>query len=138
MGRLERNGGFGPAFGAGGACFGTYFLISAQPLRLALFATLGVVFEFLVLEKDLLACGENEFGAAVNAREYSISEFHGRLPWSGDITAIGLNAQDRRSRFPDSDRDTHTEGPGPHRRRAATECLPDALEDLGEELTPDA
>jgi hypothetical protein len=78
---LEWDGGFGPALGTGGAGFGTHLLISAKPLRLARFAALGVVFELFVLEKDLFACGEDKFGAAVNAREYSIFEFHGRLPW---------------------------------------------------------
>jgi hypothetical protein len=44
-----------------------------------LFAALGVVLELFVVEEDLLACRENKLGAAVNTREDSIGEFHGRL-----------------------------------------------------------
>jgi hypothetical protein len=33
-----------------------------------------------VVEEDLLASRKNELGAAVDALEYSIGEFHGRLP----------------------------------------------------------
>jgi hypothetical protein len=39
----------------------------------------GVVLELLVVEEKLLAGGEYEFSAAVNALEDSILEFHGRL-----------------------------------------------------------
>jgi hypothetical protein len=33
-----------------------------------------------VVKKQLLARSEDEFFTAINALEYSISEFHGRLP----------------------------------------------------------
>jgi hypothetical protein len=80
LGRLEWNSGFSSALGTGGASFGTHLLASANPLSLALFATLGVVLELFVVEEDLLAGSKDELGAAVNARQYSICEFHGRLP----------------------------------------------------------
>jgi len=114
LSRFEGNGGFRPALGTGGAGFRTHLLVSAQPLSLALFAALGVVFELFVVEEDLLASSEDKFCAAVNARKYSISEFHGRLPWKWGLVEIGLDAQDRRSRFPDSVRDSH------HGARAAS------------------
>jgi len=44
---------------------------------------LGVVLELLVVEEELLACCENKLGAAVNALQDSIGEFHGRLPSQG-------------------------------------------------------
>jgi hypothetical protein len=45
-----------------------------------LFAALGVILEILVVEEKLLACGKDEVRAAINALEYFIREFHGRLP----------------------------------------------------------
>jgi hypothetical protein len=44
---------------------------------------LGVVLELFVVEEELLACCENKLGAAVNALQDSIGEFHGRLPSQG-------------------------------------------------------
>jgi hypothetical protein len=41
---------------------------------------LGVVFELLIVEEQLLARRENELGAAIVALQHSIDEFHGRLP----------------------------------------------------------
>jgi hypothetical protein len=55
-------------------------LSAADALRLALFAALGVVFELFVLKEDLFAGRKNELGAAVDALQNSIREFHGRLP----------------------------------------------------------
>ena len=77
---LEGNGGFSSALRAGGAGLRAHLLAAADPLRLALFAALGVVFELFIVEEDLLARGKNELRAAVNALQYSIGEFHGRLP----------------------------------------------------------
>jgi hypothetical protein len=42
-------------------------LTSANALRLALLAALGVVLELFVVEEDLLAGREDKLGAAVNA-----------------------------------------------------------------------
>jgi hypothetical protein len=55
-------------------------LTAAQTLRLALFAAFGVVLELFVVEENLFAGRKNELGAAVNALQYTIGEFHGRLP----------------------------------------------------------
>jgi hypothetical protein len=49
-------------------------------LGLALLASLGVVLELLVVKKQLLACGENKFFAAINTLQDSIGKFHRRLP----------------------------------------------------------
>jgi hypothetical protein len=45
-----------------------------------LLATLRIVFELFIVEKKLLARSEDELGTAINACQYSIGEFHGRLP----------------------------------------------------------
>jgi hypothetical protein len=55
-------------------------LIAANALRLALLAALGVVLELFIVEEDLLARRKNKLGAAVDALQYSIRKFHGRLP----------------------------------------------------------
>jgi len=80
LGGLEWNRSFGSTLGAGSARFRTHLLVSANPLCLALLAALGVVYELFIVEEDLLARSKNELGAAVNARQCSIGEFHGRLP----------------------------------------------------------
>ena len=72
-----------------GSCFGSHPGTSIGALRLALLAALGVVFEILIVEEELLACGEDEFGAAVNTLEYLVREFHGRLPRSREPAEIG-------------------------------------------------
>jgi hypothetical protein len=43
----------------------------------------GIVLELFIVEEDLLASSKYELGAAVNALEDSIGEFHGRLPSQG-------------------------------------------------------
>jgi hypothetical protein len=62
---------------------------------------LGVVLELLIVEEELLACSENKLGAAVNAFQDSIGEFHGRLASQG-IAPKSATAQlgTCRSRFP--------------------------------------
>jgi hypothetical protein len=45
-----------------------------------LFATLGVVREFLVEEEELFACGEHKIRTAIDALENLVLEFHRRLP----------------------------------------------------------
>jgi len=64
-------------------------LIAANALRLALLAALGVVRELFVVEKNLLAGCKNKIGAAVNALQDSIREFHSRLPKTGTHIEIG-------------------------------------------------
>jgi hypothetical protein len=53
---------------------------SAGTLRLALLAVLGIVLELLVVEEQLLAGCKHKVSAAVVALQYSVDEFHGRLP----------------------------------------------------------
>jgi hypothetical protein len=45
-------------------------------LRFAGFAALGFVLKLLVVEKQLLACGEDEIRTAINALQHSVLEFH--------------------------------------------------------------
>jgi hypothetical protein len=44
---------------------------------------LRVILELFIVEEELLACSENKLGAAVNAFQHPIGEFHGRLPSQG-------------------------------------------------------
>jgi hypothetical protein len=76
-------------------------LCAARALRLALLAVFGVVFELFIVKKKLLAGRKNELGAAIDARQDSIGEFHGRLASQG-ITPKSVTARSRtcRSRFP--------------------------------------
>jgi hypothetical protein len=50
---------------------------AACALGFAELATLGVVFELFVVEKDLLAGREHEVRATVNTLQHAISKFHG-------------------------------------------------------------
>jgi hypothetical protein len=50
---------------------------SGSPLGLALFASLRIVFELLIVKEDLFAGGKNEIVAAVHALQDLIDEFHG-------------------------------------------------------------
>jgi hypothetical protein len=50
---------------------------------------LGLVFELLVVEKELLAGGEYKLCAAVAALQNSVDEFHGRLPQRRELVEIG-------------------------------------------------
>jgi hypothetical protein len=45
----------------------------------------GVVLEFFVVEEKLLAGGENELGAAIEALQNSVGILHGRLPQRREI-----------------------------------------------------
>jgi hypothetical protein len=90
-----------------GPGFGTNLLISANALGLALFASLRVVLELFVVEENLLASSKNKLGAAVNARQYSIGEFHDRLPRNRDIHRSRLKFSACHSRFPVFVRDKH-------------------------------
>ena len=61
---------------------------------------LGIVLELFVVEEKLLAGGEYEFSAAIDALQDLILEFHGRLPQE---QGMGRNrpwcSTARRSRF---------------------------------------
>jgi hypothetical protein len=58
-----------------------------------LLAVLGVVLELLIVEKYLLARCENKLRAAVHTLQNSITEFHGRLPFTGSYPEIGHGLQ---------------------------------------------
>lgn len=78
--RFKGNSGFYTALRTCGAGFGSNLLVPTNPFGLALLAALGVVFELFVVKEHLLARRKDELGATVNARQYPIGEFHGRLP----------------------------------------------------------
>ena len=88
----EGDGGFNAAGRTVCSGFGADTRATTGALGLALLAALGVVFKILVVEKQLLARGEDEIRAAINAFQYLIREFHGRLPRSREPaeTAIDL------------------------------------------------
>ncbi|MCU1285824.1 MAG: hypothetical protein JWO13_2174 [Acidobacteriales bacterium] len=84
--RLERDSGFFAASGTGCARF--HFLVEIAPasagtmshigcaLRLAVLATLRLVFELFIVEEELFACGKNEIVTAIHALQASVLEFH--------------------------------------------------------------
>jgi hypothetical protein len=80
LSRLEWYRGFCPALRTRGSGLRANPLTATNALCLALLAALGIVLELFVVEENLLAGRKNELGAAVDALEYSIGEFHGRLP----------------------------------------------------------
>lgn len=109
LGRLKGDGGLRPAFRAGRPGFGANPRISAGALGFALFTTLGVVFELLIVEEELLARRKDEVSAAVNTLEDSICEFHGRLPNRGSsVPAMASQSMPSRSLF----LSVQTMGPG--------------------------
>jgi hypothetical protein len=75
---------------------------------------LGVVLELLIVEEKLLACCENKLGAAVNALEDSIGEFHGRLPSQGLPPKSAMAQQKIAGRGSLMSFVVHYKGPGPH------------------------
>jgi hypothetical protein len=83
---------------------------------------LGIVLELFVVEEKLLAGGEYEFSAAIDALQDLILEFHGRLPQE---QGMGRNrpwcSTARRSRFPCLRASFCNQGPG-RTKLAANEC----------------
>jgi hypothetical protein len=85
--RLERDRGLLAAAGAVGPGFylraaaghGDRRAQSGSSPGLAGFATFGFVLELLVVEEELLTGGEDEVGAAVNALQNLVLEFHGEV-----------------------------------------------------------
>ena len=75
---------------------------------------LGVILELLIVEEELLACSENKFGAAVNAFQHSIGEFHGRLPSQGLPPKSAMAQQDLAGSGSLMSFVVHYKGPGPH------------------------
>jgi hypothetical protein len=76
----------------------------------------GVVLELFIVKKELLAGRKNELGAAVDALQNSIGEFHGQLASQG-ITPKSVTARSRtcRSRLPVLFL-VAQQGPGPHEK----------------------
>jgi len=72
-----------------GSGFGTDAGTAVGALGLALFAALGIVLEIFIVEEELLTRGEDEFRAAIDAFQYLIREFHGRLPRRRELAEIG-------------------------------------------------
>ena len=85
LGRLEGHCCGGAAFRTRSPGFRANPRAAAGAFRLALLAALGVVDELLVVEEELLTCGEHKFCTAIDALEVSICEFHGRLPARREI-----------------------------------------------------
>ena len=75
---------------------------------------LGVVLELLIVEEELLACGKNKLGAAVNAFKHSIGEFHGRLPSQGIAPKSATSLLNLAGRGSLMSFVVHYKGPGPH------------------------
>ncbi len=75
---------------------------------------LGVIFKLLIVEEELLACCENKLGAAVNAFQHSIGEFHGRLPSQGLPPKSAMAQRDLAGRGSLMSFVVHYKGPGPH------------------------
>jgi hypothetical protein len=75
---------------------------------------LGVVFELFIVEEELLACCENKLGAAVNAFQDSIGEFHGRLPSQGLPPKSAMTQQELAGPGSLMSFVVHYKGPGPH------------------------
>jgi hypothetical protein len=61
----------------------------AAALGLALLAVLGNVRKLPGVEKDLFICCKDELSSAVDTLQYSIGEFHFRLPKAGKYSGIG-------------------------------------------------
>jgi hypothetical protein len=91
--RPEGNGGFHSAGRTRGSGFRSYPGATVGALRLAWFATLGVVFEVFVVKEELLACCKDEFGAAINTLQYFVCEFHGRLPRTGNHSKSAMTSE---------------------------------------------
>jgi hypothetical protein len=89
LGWLEGNRGGGATLRTGGPGLRAHTRAAAGALRLALLAVLGVVLELFVVEEKLLAGGENELSAAIDALQNSIGKFHGRIPQDGKHIEIG-------------------------------------------------
>jgi hypothetical protein len=77
---FERNRRFRAALRTVGPGLRTHPGAPANALRLALLAVPWLVLELLVVEKKLLAGGEDKLDAAVAARQNSVGKFHGRHP----------------------------------------------------------
>lgn len=110
--RPERNRCLYPAGRAVRSCFRPYPRTAVRTLRLALFAAFGVVLEIFIVEEKLLPRRKDEVGAAINALQNLIREFHGRLPRRWESAEIGHDLGCAGPVFPVFVRCPTTRGPG--------------------------
>lgn len=61
---------------------------------------LGVVLELFVVKEKLLTSGEHELCAAIVALQYSVDEFHDRLPRTGTTVETGHDLESLPFPFP--------------------------------------
>ena len=81
MRRLERNGGFGGALRTNrpGFCADAT-ASSGNTLDFALFATLWIVLELLIVKEELLPGGKDKVITAIRTLQYLVDEVHTRPP----------------------------------------------------------
>jgi hypothetical protein len=79
--RLERNSGFGGALRTNCPGFCAHAIAgSGHTLDFALFTTLWIVFELLIVKEQLLSGGKDKVITTVRTFEYLIDEIHTRPP----------------------------------------------------------
>jgi hypothetical protein len=78
---LEGNGGFGGALRTNGPGFCAYAAAgSGHSLDFALFATLWIVLELLIVKEKLLPGGKDKVITAIRTFQYLVDEVHTRPP----------------------------------------------------------
>jgi hypothetical protein len=83
---------------------------------------LGIILELFVVKKQLFTRGEHEFCAAIVTLQYSVDEFHDRLPQKQGLRSkSAMNLRPCRSRFPVFERPRNNKGPGRNKRAAITQ-----------------
>jgi hypothetical protein len=90
--RPERHGGFRAACRTLGPCLRAHPHAPAGSLGFALLAPLRVVLEILVVKEQLFTRSEDKLGSAIDTLQYSVSEFHGRLPKPREIDETALTS----------------------------------------------
>ena len=79
--RLKRNGGFGGALRTNGSGFCAHAIAgSSHALNFALFATLWIVFELLIVKEKLLTGGKDKVITAIRTFQYLVDEVHYASP----------------------------------------------------------
>jgi len=89
-----------------------------------LFAVLGIVFELLVVKKQLLARGEHKLDSAVMTLQNSVDEFHGRLPQSRNPFSKSAMSMKAGPESLSLNVLQNNKGPGRHKNRAANTIMP--------------
>ena len=78
---LKGNGGFGSAFRTDGPGFCAHAIAgSGHALNLALFATLWIILELLVVKEQLFAGGKDKVVTAIRTFQYLVDEIHYASP----------------------------------------------------------